>query len=155
MEAIKKDFSPRQLKDLILEIEEAPSRTKDNSFDSDEDSDTFIDSIILAQSLGEELEELAVFGNSAPLHSPTGFQPDIQFSEVTPQNPQEPSVSSPSSKSLEEWLQTIVKQKIDEKLGAQDLEEIVSKKLQYIVSSLAEDLITREIERIKTQIEGL
>ncbi len=129
MGPVKKDFSAEQLKDLLQEIEQAPQ--------PDQNSSPAEVSAALAHSLGEELEELAVFGGNSPL---SGV-------ESEPLPVQEPS--------LEDWLHGVASQKIGELVQKQNLEETINDILKQLVPPLAETLITREIEKIKEQIKDL
>ncbi len=132
MNAVKKDFSPEQLKDLLWEIEQSPPL---NNRMAAEDS-----CAVLAQNLGEELEEITVFGDDMP-------------EPVYDRSPMENI--APAKTSLEEWLQEIAKQKIDEAISGKDLETAIGQILRQIVPPMAENLLTKEIERIKRQISGL
>jgi len=129
MEPGKKDFSTEQLRDLLREIEQAPP--------PDQNSSPAEVSAALAHSLGEELEELAVFGGDS-------LPPGVGSEPLPVQEP-----------SLEDWLHEVASQKIGEMVQQQNLEETINDILKQLVPPLAESLITREIEKIKEQIKDL
>ena len=136
MEPSKKDFSPEQLKKLLREIEQSPAAKQEPAKTTeDADFDT-----TLVQSLGEELEEVPLFGA------------DSSASRFEAPSPQATTIKEHS---MENWLREIADQKIDEMLKKQNLADNINQILREVLPTMSETLITREIEKIKEQIKGL
>ncbi|MBI5788612.1 MAG: hypothetical protein HZA78_07150 [Candidatus Schekmanbacteria bacterium] len=132
MEPIKKDFSPNQLKDLLWEIDRAPEDVATATLPKEK-------SINFAQCLGDELEEIVNISDDFNIQETAGGAPAIKESGL----------------GLDSWLREMALQKIDDLIKKQNLEKTVSQMLQQILPTIAENLISKEIEKIRKQIENL
>jgi CheY-like chemotaxis protein len=105
-----------------------------------------------AEEKPEEMEEVAVSQeyNQAPQAPP---KIEIEMPSPSPQSNPRPSVASGNG-SIEQWFRGIAEEKIAEVIAHEDFGRIIEKVAQSVVPRIAEELVSKEIERIKQKIAG-
>jgi hypothetical protein len=152
---IKNDMPTSELDQILAEIDETPilEQKEEEEMKAEKMQEDFQEQ----EEIQEQEEETQEEVNEIMATQESKVTPLKTDTEVTP-SPSMPSSahfsSAPGGGAIEDWFRGIAEEKIAQVIAHEDFSQIVERIARDVVPRIAEELVSKEIERIKQKIVG-